>query len=132
VQLGPNGSYVYKVQADDTVQMQAVTVGQTEGNLAMITGGLAEGDKVVVDGQSRLQPGSKVQVSAPAADAGSGSSSGAASSGGPGQPAGGAAAQGADLQNAQHQGRHRHKTDQDGSSSSSSGGSDGGASGGKQ
>jgi len=25
VQLGPNGSYVYKVQADDTVQMQAVT-----------------------------------------------------------------------------------------------------------
>ena len=133
VQLGPNGSYVYKVQADDTVQMQAVTVGQTEGNLAMITAGLTEGDKVVVDGQSRLQPGSKVQISAPGADAGSGSSSGAASSGGPGQPAGRDAAQGADLQNAQQQGHHRHKTDQDGSSSGgSSGGSDGGASGGKQ
>lgn len=130
VQLGPNGSYVYKVQADDTVQMQAVTVGQTEGNLAMITAGLAEGDKVVVDGQSRLQPGSKVQISAPGADAGSGSSSGASSSsGGPGQPAGGAAAQGADQQNAEHQGHHHHKTGQDGSSSS---GSDGGASGGKQ
>lgn len=67
VQLGPNGSYVYKVQADQTVQMQPVTVGQTEANVAMISSGLSDGDKVVVDGQSRLQPGSKIQASSAAA-----------------------------------------------------------------
>jgi len=64
VQLGPNGSYVYKVQDDQTVQMVPVTVGQSEASVATITQGLNEGDKVVVDGQSRLQPGSKVAASA--------------------------------------------------------------------
>ena len=121
VQLGPNGSYVYKVGADETVQMQPVTVGQTEGNLALVTEGLAEGDTVVVDGQSRLQPGSKVQVTTPGADAGSSSSSGGSSSGS-GSSSGG-----------QH---HHHKKDQDGSGGSSSGASGGssggGASGGLQ
>jgi len=64
VQLGPNGSYVYQVQDDQTVRMVPVTVGQTEANVATITQGLNEGEQVVVDGQSRLQPGSKVAVSA--------------------------------------------------------------------
>ncbi len=117
VQLGPNGSFVYKVQADQTVQMQAVTVGQSESNVATITTGLAEGDQVVVDGQSRLQPGSKVQFAAGAGDA----------AGAP-APADGAApvtAPAAD-QPGGTQKQHRHKAEQGG------GGGSGGASGGLQ
>ena len=128
VQLGPNGSFVYKVQADQTVQMQAVTVSQTEGNVATITSGLTDGDKVVVDGQSRLQPGSKIRASGAADDQGSATAAGA-SPATPGPPSAGDA-----DQSAQPQKHHHHKHPQDGGadSGSSGGSSSGGASGGQQ
>jgi multidrug efflux system membrane fusion protein len=61
VQRGPDGDYVYLVQADNTVKMQPVAVAQEVGDSAvMIASGLAQGQRVVTEGQFRLKPGSKV------------------------------------------------------------------------
>src|SRR5579883_565964 len=62
VQLGPQGSYVYVVNADRTVSMRTIQQGATEGSVVQITSGLAPGELVVTDGQDKLQEGSKVQV----------------------------------------------------------------------
>jgi multidrug efflux system membrane fusion protein len=80
VQRGPDGSYAFVVQDDDTVQMQRVKVDFVEQQEAVIAEGLQAGQKVVVDGQYKLQPGSKIReaqpqsTNAPAAYGGSQSS----------------------------------------------------------
>jgi multidrug efflux system membrane fusion protein len=65
VQRGPNGSYAYVIKPDQTVEMRPVTVNQIDNGLALIDDGLQEGEQVVVDGQYKLQPGSKVILTAP-------------------------------------------------------------------
>jgi multidrug efflux system membrane fusion protein len=62
VQHGPKGDYVWVVKPDKTVEMRDVVVAQTQGNQALIDKGLKAGEEVVVDGQYRLQPGSKIEV----------------------------------------------------------------------
>ena len=68
VQRGPEGTYVYAVDADDTARVQAVAVAQIQDGVAVIDQGLAAGQRVVVDGQYKLRPGLKV-VEAPRAAA---------------------------------------------------------------
>jgi multidrug efflux system membrane fusion protein len=53
-------------KATNTVKLQNVTVGTTEGDVAEIQTGLSPGDVVVVDGVDKLQDGSKVIISDPA------------------------------------------------------------------
>ncbi len=66
VQRGPDGDYVYVVQADSTVKMQAVKQGvEVDDSHVQIASGLKAGEKVVTEGQFRLKPGSKVQALAP-------------------------------------------------------------------
>jgi membrane fusion protein, multidrug efflux system len=65
IQRGPNGSFAYVIKADQTVEMRPVTVNQIDNGLALIDDGLQEGEQVVVDGQYRLQPGSKVILTSP-------------------------------------------------------------------
>lgn len=60
VQTGPQGSYVFTVKPDKTVAVSPVTVSFTQNNVASIASGVAAGDVVVVDGQDKLQSGSKV------------------------------------------------------------------------
>jgi membrane fusion protein, multidrug efflux system len=61
VQRGPDGDYVYLLQADNTVKMQPVKVVQEVGDSAVMIGsGLKQGERVVTEGQFRLKPGSKV------------------------------------------------------------------------
>ena len=60
VQAGPEGSYVFLVKPDQTVDMRPVTVARTIGSEAVIKDGIAAGDTVVTDGQLRLVPGSRV------------------------------------------------------------------------
>jgi membrane fusion protein, multidrug efflux system len=60
VQTGPQGSYVFTVKPDKTVAVSPVTVSFTQNNVASITSGVVPGDVVVVDGQDKLQAGSKV------------------------------------------------------------------------
>jgi multidrug efflux system membrane fusion protein len=60
VQTGPQGSYVFTVKPDKTVAVSPVTVSFTQNNVASIAKGVAPGDIIVVDGQDKLQAGSKV------------------------------------------------------------------------
>jgi len=65
VQRGPNGPYAFVVGDDMKVRMQPVKVAQIEEGQALIDGGLEPGQKVVVDGQYKLQPGSTVKPAQP-------------------------------------------------------------------
>jgi multidrug efflux system membrane fusion protein len=60
VQQGPNGAYVYVIKPDGTVASRTVTVAQIGNLRAVIASGLRAGEQVVINGQSRLQPGSHV------------------------------------------------------------------------
>ena len=57
VQQGPNGSYLFAIKPDDTVEMRTVEVSQRDQDLA-------------VDGQFRLEQGAKVTVQTAAANGG--------------------------------------------------------------
>ncbi len=75
---GPQGTFVYAVNADKTVKDQAVTVSLTQGDTTVITGGVNPGDTVVTDGQDKLQTGSHIEPrsTAPATGAGVGPANG--------------------------------------------------------
>ncbi|HTZ77098.1 MAG TPA: efflux RND transporter periplasmic adaptor subunit [Stellaceae bacterium] len=64
VQRGPNGSYLFVVKPDDTVEMRTVQVAQEEDGVAVIGKGLTAGERIVVDGQYRLDDGTKVVAQA--------------------------------------------------------------------
>jgi multidrug efflux system membrane fusion protein len=66
VNVGPNGPFAFVVGADQTVSMQPIKVGPTEGTTVVVTAGLTPGQTVVTDGQMTLTAGSKVSVPAPA------------------------------------------------------------------
>jgi multidrug efflux system membrane fusion protein len=61
VQRGPQGTYVFVVKQDKSVDIQPVTVAFTQNNLSVISSGVAANDVVVTDGQDKLQAGSKVE-----------------------------------------------------------------------
>jgi multidrug efflux system membrane fusion protein len=54
--------------------MRPVTVGATEGNTVQVTSGIAPGEMIVIDGQDKLQEGSRVEVR-PETGAGAGAGS---------------------------------------------------------
>ncbi|WP_439498951.1 efflux RND transporter periplasmic adaptor subunit [Bosea sp. (in: a-proteobacteria)] len=61
VQVGQKGSYVYVVKADDTVDLRQVKVALADGDRTVIAEGVADGERVVTDGQMRLKPGAKAR-----------------------------------------------------------------------
>ena len=65
IQRGPQGSFAFVIKADSTVEARPVDVAQIDGGLALIDHGLKAGETVVIDGQYKLQVGTKV-ISAPA------------------------------------------------------------------
>jgi multidrug efflux system membrane fusion protein len=58
---GPQGTFVYAVNPDKTVQDKAVTVSLTQGDITIVTSGINPGDTVVTDGQDKLQRGSRIE-----------------------------------------------------------------------
>ncbi|HVM96400.1 MAG TPA: MdtA/MuxA family multidrug efflux RND transporter periplasmic adaptor subunit [Candidatus Acidoferrales bacterium] len=62
VQRGPQGTFVYVVKTDNTVDVRPVSIGATEGNDTALESGLAADEKVVVDGVDKLRAGSSVQM----------------------------------------------------------------------
>ncbi len=76
MQRGPDGTYTYVVDSNNTVQMHTVQVALTQGSTVVISSGLQAGDRVVTDGQEKLQAGMKVAPQAPAHQRNGGSSSG--------------------------------------------------------
>jgi len=62
VQQGPKGPYAYVVNPNDTVDIRPITVGQISDGQALINSGLTANERVVVDGQYKLQPGTHVTI----------------------------------------------------------------------
>jgi membrane fusion protein, multidrug efflux system len=69
IQRGPQGTYVYVVQNGDTAKIQTVTIAQMTANSVGLGAGLNAGDLVVVDGQDKLQDGSRVNPTTSAPNA---------------------------------------------------------------
>lgn len=67
IQRGPEGTYVYIVGADKTAQIKPVTVELMTADRAVIASGLDGGEQVVVEGQSQLRPGGRVEIVTPKA-----------------------------------------------------------------
>jgi multidrug efflux system membrane fusion protein len=61
VERGPDGEFLFVVRGDGTVEMRKVRVFEEEQGLAVIDSGLAAGERVVVDGQYRLENGTRVK-----------------------------------------------------------------------
>lgn len=65
VQMGQFGPFVWAVGADGTAEIRRIGVDRTVDGTTVVTRGLSEGDKVVVDGQLRLTTGSPLDVAPP-------------------------------------------------------------------
>jgi len=61
VQQGPKGPFVYTVNAGNIADMRPITTGPTEDAMTLIEDGIKTGERVVVDGQYKLQQGSRVE-----------------------------------------------------------------------
>ena len=57
-----DGSFAYVIKDDLKAEMRPVKVAQIEGTEALIDEGLSAGERVVVDGQYKLQPGATVKL----------------------------------------------------------------------
>jgi multidrug efflux system membrane fusion protein len=62
IQRGPQGTFVYVVEADHTVEVRPVTLGAAAGGETAIASGLSAGEQVVTDGVEKLRAGSAVQL----------------------------------------------------------------------
>jgi membrane fusion protein (multidrug efflux system) len=58
---GSVGSFVWKLDAQHRATMQTVVAGAGYGNFVTIEQGLAEGDRIVVDGILKVAPGAAVR-----------------------------------------------------------------------
>jgi membrane fusion protein, multidrug efflux system len=85
IQRGPQGTYIYAVAKDpagkDSIaKIYPVTIAQTTGNSVGLSAGLNPGDAVVIDGQDKLQDGTKINPSTSAGGNGGGRNSAASPS----------------------------------------------------
>lgn len=62
VQNGPDGTYVFVVKPDQHAEQRKVNVRRMVDNQAVIDNGLAAGETVVLDGQSRVENGSALKI----------------------------------------------------------------------
>lgn len=67
VMQGPQGNFVWVVDAESKAQFRPVTVGPLTGDRWLIADGLQGGERIVVDGGLKLAPGVPVQPTEPAA-----------------------------------------------------------------
>ena len=67
IQRGPDGIFTWVVAAGNIAQARTIKSGPTSGDLTVITSGLEEGERVVVDGQYKLRQNSLVSENMPAA-----------------------------------------------------------------
>jgi multidrug efflux system membrane fusion protein len=65
VQRGPHGLFAWVVKADGTVEPRPIQTGTTTGDRTIITSGVNDGDRVVTDGQYKLQTNAPVTITAP-------------------------------------------------------------------
>ena len=65
IQRGPEGAYAFVIQPDLTVEVRPVKVAQIQQGEALLEEGLSPGERVVVEGQYRLQAHSRVSLAPP-------------------------------------------------------------------
>jgi len=61
VQNSQEGSTLFVVKADKTVELRKVKVARTDSDRTLLAAGVQDGETVVTDGQLRLLPGMKVE-----------------------------------------------------------------------
>jgi len=59
---GGQGTFVYVIKEDKTVELRKVGVGMAEGDSVSVESGIAPGELVVVEGSDRLRDGAKVEI----------------------------------------------------------------------
>lgn len=62
VNTGQQGQFVFVIKSDMTVEPRPITVLRSSNGETVVDKGLASGERVVTDGQSRLVPGAKVEI----------------------------------------------------------------------
>lgn len=67
VQLNANGASVFVVDDKNTVAARAIKTGGLQGDRWVVLSGLSDGDRVIVDGLQKVQPGIPVRIAADAA-----------------------------------------------------------------
>ena len=65
VQRGPDGFYVWVVKPDNTVEQRPIGAQMVNDDVAIASKGLAANERVVTNGQSRLDVGSHVAIKTP-------------------------------------------------------------------
>jgi membrane fusion protein, multidrug efflux system len=65
LQRGPDGFYVWVIKPDNTAEQRPIEAETVSEDLAIATKGLNAGERVVVDGQSRLDAGTHVAIRTP-------------------------------------------------------------------
>lgn len=86
IQRGAPGTFVYRVEPNNTVAVQKVKLGPGDGQRVAVLAGLDAGNQVVDDGADRLKDGAKVTIAPPPGAAGPGSAGQASSSNQAGKP----------------------------------------------
>jgi membrane fusion protein (multidrug efflux system) len=62
VQQGPKGSFVYVIDNNDKAELRPIHASAWHGNEWLIESGLRPGEKVIVEGFYRIQPGTQVNA----------------------------------------------------------------------
>ncbi|WP_342270416.1 efflux RND transporter periplasmic adaptor subunit [Rickettsia endosymbiont of Orchestes rusci] len=62
VQINDQGSYVFVVEEDNKANIRDVTIDFADDNYTVISSGLAEGERIVINGQLRLFDGTQVNA----------------------------------------------------------------------
>lgn len=62
IQRGTDGLFVWVVKPEGTAEARPINVGPASGERTIVTSGISDGERVVVNGQYKLRPGSKVTV----------------------------------------------------------------------
>jgi multidrug efflux system membrane fusion protein len=62
IQRGPGGVFAWVVKPEGVAEARPVKVGPTTGDQTIVTSGLVEGERVVVNGQFKLRTGSRVKA----------------------------------------------------------------------
>jgi multidrug efflux system membrane fusion protein len=65
VQRGPDGLYVWVIKPDNTAEQRPIEAQTVSDTAAIVSKGLAANERVVVNGQSRLDVGAHVEIRSP-------------------------------------------------------------------
>jgi multidrug efflux system membrane fusion protein len=75
VQRGPRGLFAWVVKSDNTVEPRPIETSATTGDRTIVSSGVNDGDRVVTDGQYKLQTNAPVTITAPSTAATPGNAS---------------------------------------------------------